>query len=244
MFECFLDASKAFDRVNHSLLFRLLLKRNLRSVVLRLLLSWYKPQTLSVHFNSCYSPPFGVSNGVRQGGTLSLIPFTVYLDELLTRLSKFGIGCHFDSIYAGSFGYADDIALLAPSPSAMRRLLRECELFANITGLIFNASKTQLTYFKSAKSRSLLSRGVFSFFGSPLSFSESVNHLGHILHYTLDDTADISRAMSDLCRKANYLLHVFSKSSPSVKTKIISSHCLSLYSCVNWKISNKQIKAI
>ena len=204
----------------------------------------YKQQTLSIRWSSCYSPPFGVSNGVRQGGVLSPILFTVYLDELLTRLSKLGIGCHFDSIYAGSFGYADDIALLAPSPSAMRRLLKECELFANTTGLTFNASKTQLIYFQRAKSRSFLSRGVFSFFGSPLRFSESVNHLGHILHYTLDDTADISRAMSDLCRKANYLLHVFTKCSPSVKSKIIASHCLSLYGCVHWKISNKQIKAL
>ena len=47
MFGYFLDASKAFDRVNHALLFRFLLKRNLPSVVLRLLLSWYKQQTLS-----------------------------------------------------------------------------------------------------------------------------------------------------------------------------------------------------
>ena len=54
VFRCFLDASKAFDRVNHALLFRLLLKRNLPSVVLRLLLSWYKQQTLSICWNSCY----------------------------------------------------------------------------------------------------------------------------------------------------------------------------------------------
>ena len=137
-----------------------------------------------------------------------------------------------------------EVLLLAPSQSAMRRLLKECELFANTTDLTFNASKTQLLYFQWTKSRSFLSRGVFSFFGSPLRFSESVNHLGHILHYTLDDTADISRALSDLCRKANYLLHVFSKCSPSVKSKIIASHYLSLYGCVHWKISNKQIKAL
>ena len=47
-----------------------------------------------------------------------------------------------------------------------------------------------------------------------------------------------------ICRKAHYLLHVFSKCSPSVKSKIIASHCLSLYGCVHWKISNKQIKAL
>ena len=42
VFGCFLDASKAFDRVNHSLLFEMLLKRNIPTTVLRFLLSWYK----------------------------------------------------------------------------------------------------------------------------------------------------------------------------------------------------------
>ena len=111
----------------------------------------------------------------------------------------------------------------------MRRLLRECELFASTTGLTFNASKTQLIYFQTANYRVLLSSGVFSFFGSPISFSDSVNHLGHILHYTLGNTADISRAISDLCRKANYLLHVFSKCSPSVKSKIIACPSMVVY---------------
>ena len=76
------------------------------------------------------SDPFGVSNGVRQGGVLSPILFTVYLDELLQRLTALGIGCHVGHHYVGSTCYADDIALLAPSSSALRVLLRECEIFA------------------------------------------------------------------------------------------------------------------
>ena len=58
VFGCFLDASKAFDRVNHSLLFEMLLKRNIPTTVLRFLLSWYKEQTL---WNLSYSAPFIVS---------------------------------------------------------------------------------------------------------------------------------------------------------------------------------------
>ena len=83
----FLDASKAFDRVNHKILFQLLLKRNLPVPILRFLLSWYQSQSLSVRWNSTFSTSFGVSNGVRQGGVLSPLLFVVYIDEPLIRLN-------------------------------------------------------------------------------------------------------------------------------------------------------------
>ena len=35
-----------------------------------------------------------VSNGVKQGGVLSPVHFTVYMDELLVRLVKSGCGCY------------------------------------------------------------------------------------------------------------------------------------------------------
>ena len=185
VFGCFLDASKAFDRVNHAHLFDILLKRGLPCTVLRLLMHWYKDQSLSIRWNTCYSQPFSVSNGVRQGGVLSPILFTVYLDELFARLSNLGVGCHFGNSFVGGLGYADDIVLLAPSPSALRMLLRECEVFALQFGLTFNAAKTQLICFQRAKMKTFPPTGVFTFFGTHLTFSERVNHLGHMLHYTL-----------------------------------------------------------
>ena len=85
---------------------------------------------------------------------------------------------------------------------------------------------------------------MFEFVGHPLSFSDNVNHLGHILHYTLEDTSDVTRVISDMCRKANYLLHVFAGCDPLVKTKLIVSHCLSLYGCVLWRFDCKKIKSL
>ena len=90
VFACFLDASKAFDRLNHAILFQLMIDRKLPTAVVRFLLRWYSIQELTVRWNASFSSPINVSNGLRQCGVISPILFTIYIDELLKRLLKSG----------------------------------------------------------------------------------------------------------------------------------------------------------
>ncbi len=77
VFCALLDASKAFDTVDHRLLFQKLLTRNLSTPIVRFLLKWYSSQLLRIRWNDKLSEPFGVTNGVRQGGILSPISYTL-----------------------------------------------------------------------------------------------------------------------------------------------------------------------
>ena len=148
-----------------------------------------------------------MTNGVRQGGVLSPILFTVYIDELLLRLESRGIWNHH---FVGAVCYADDIVLLSPSASGLRSMLNICSDFANRHSLIFNASKTQLVRF------SLLSDSCshFLFDGHQLTLSKSANHLGHILSSNLSDDDDILASQRDMCRKANSMLCIFHPQIP------------------------------
>ena len=137
VFACFLDASKTFDLVRHSLLFKKLLSVGLPDLVVRLLSRWYSSQQLNVRWGKAYSNKFGVSNGVRQGGVLSPILFSIYLDTLIS-LKNTGVGCFGGGQFAGALAYADDIVLMAPSLSALRLMLVCCESFATSHGLLFN----------------------------------------------------------------------------------------------------------
>ena len=65
-------------------------------------------------WNKKLSDKFSVSKGVRQGGVLSLILFTVYIDDLLVELQRKGVGCYWNQHFAGAVCYADDIALYLP----------------------------------------------------------------------------------------------------------------------------------
>ena len=58
---------------------------------------------------------FSVSYGVKQVAVISPILFTAYMDKLFKQLKRNGIGCHVGPVYAGAFGYADDVALVALS---------------------------------------------------------------------------------------------------------------------------------
>ena len=127
VYGCFLDASKAFDLVDHKLLFSYLFNRGLPPTIIRFLMFWYKHQTMSVRWNGVLSESFHVSNGVRQGGVLSPVLFSVYVNGLLCKLKDSGVGCHLGCEFVGSVCYADDLALLAPSPSALRIMLNICE---------------------------------------------------------------------------------------------------------------------
>ena len=91
---CFLDASKAFDRINHDTLFKKLVNRNVPAYIVRLLVFWYSHQQMFVKWGNVTSSVFTVSNGVRQGGVLSLYLFNVYMDGLSTTLNTCQTGCY------------------------------------------------------------------------------------------------------------------------------------------------------
>ena len=141
-------ASKAFNLVDHNILFRKLLERGLPLLVVRFLLSWYSSQECRVRWGSCLSDTFRVSNGVRQGSVLSPLLFAVYLDGLLSELVESGVGCYWKNLFAGCLRYADDIVLLAPCPSALRIMLNICCNYASCYGLEFNTTKSQLICFR------------------------------------------------------------------------------------------------
>ena len=89
---CTIDASKAFDRVNVFVLFNLLRKRNFSPLYLGFLMYSYCNQRMRIRWNSSNSREFLLSNGVKQGGLISPLIFSVYLDVLICELRQVNVG--------------------------------------------------------------------------------------------------------------------------------------------------------
>ena len=136
-----LDASKAFDKVVFDMLFNELIKKNVHPKIIKLLLYMYTNQNCDVQWDGAHSNMFKIVNGVKQGSVISPLLFTLYIDSLFLVLKQLGLGCHVGLTYADAFGYADDIALAAPSLHCLKKMISVCETYANKYSISFSHSK-------------------------------------------------------------------------------------------------------
>ena len=95
--QCALVCSKLSFH-GHTIVLDKLLSRGLPNVMVRFLLSWYQFQRLRTKWNGFTRDAFSVSRGVRQGGVVSPLLFTVYIDDLLKELSQSSVGCYWGNI--------------------------------------------------------------------------------------------------------------------------------------------------
>ena len=119
------------------------MQKSMPSLLVRLLLNMYEKQQVCTEWNGVFSSlSFSVQNGVRQGGVLSPILFTLYMDVLLKRLESSGIGCHIGNHYTGAVAYADDLTLLCPSRMGLQKMLHICEDYGRDYNVSHNSKKT------------------------------------------------------------------------------------------------------
>lgn len=137
---CFLDLSKGFDKINNYLLLLKLMKRGLPVALIKLFNCWFNNSYNQVRFCNFLSEPYKILAGVRQGGVLSPLLFSIYIDDLVKKYKKHG--CCYKGMPASAIVYADDILLLASSISELQRMIDICHRELILLDLMVNPSKT------------------------------------------------------------------------------------------------------
>ena len=245
----FLDATKAFDRVHYCKLFNVLLDRHLPVVFLRLLFTMYTSHSAFVSWNGVLSNEFQIKNGVRQGGILSPILFGIYIDGLLQKLINAKVGCFIGNAFLGVLAYADDLALIAPTPSAMRKLLSICDAYGHEYSVSFNASKSKCIYFNAGvrfgycyDRTDVLPKFMIS--GHSIEYVHKWPHLGHIISSKMSDSDDIIHRRNEMIRQVNDVLCYFGKLDGIIKLKLLYSYGSSFYGSSIWDLTCYEVAAL
>ena len=232
VFSLMLDASKAFDRVAYVKLFRKLIKRGLNPYIIRFLLNMYTQQFIRVKWNGAYSETFNVTNGVRQGGIISPLLFTMYIDDLICKLKFMGIGCHIGRYFCGLLGFADDIMLLCPTLDGLRKMIRICEEYANDHSILFNGSKSKLLIFGEYKNQVNIVVN-----GESVPTCNEATYLGISINTKFDKKYEfVNIGAAKFNRQFNYFNATYKSCYTTVKQNLFMQHCGSLYGSQLWPL--------
>lgn len=202
------------------------------------MLDLYRRQKVRTSWGGTHSTFFDAQNGIRQGSIASPVLFCTYLDSLIEKLRKRGVGCWVGPHFFGALVYADDVAILCPTLSGLQKMVKECELFAEDRDLTFNSQKSVCMKF-TKKQKDVVARIRLS--GSELKWEKNVKYLGNFISCNLGEEMEVNRKRGDLFGRTNSLLGNAAGISPDIKAKLFNSQCCHLYGVEAWSLADRSI---
>ena len=240
-----LDMTSAFDKCRFSILFSLAMEK-LPSIIVRTLIYVYERQYAWVKWGNERSSTFKISNGTRQGSILSPALFALYVQGLLDRLSSLGIGCHIGSTFVGAIAWADDFLLLAPTRTAMQKMLDTASEFSKEVGLEFstdpNPTKSKSkAIFMVGRSRMLKKPAPLLLSGQQLPYVKQATHLGHEFHEDGTMNADTNMRRGIFIGRCLEVQESLSFAAPSDVLGAIKLYCSDLYGGMLTRLDSEQV---
>ena len=218
-----LDCSKAFDTISHYGIFLKLMNRGVPVCFLNLMIYWYLNMKSRCRWEEAFSDYFPVPSGTKQGGVLSPNLFVLYMNDLIKRLRNSGLGCHWLSLFMACIMYADDLCLLAPTRSAMQKLISICVEYCNEFCLSFNATKSKTLLFGKTDPNLITP---LTLNGQKIDFVTNFKYLGCTITSGAKLTFSIAPELSAFYCSANSILRSNLIQNELVQMHFLYSHCV------------------
>ena len=233
----YLDFSKAFDKVDHSILLKKLYAYGIRGNVLAWIKSFLSNRVQTVVINGTHSYPTNVKSGVPQGTVLGPILFLVYINDLHQCINH-SIISHFadDTRILKAIGLSSDVPLLQQD-------LNETISWSNKNKMVLHEDKFELLCHTINKSNALqhlpFSNQFYEYItagGIVISPCDLVKDLGIHITPDLDWSPHINIIADKARRLISWVLSVFKDRSEKTMMTLYNSLIRSRieYCCPLW----------
>lgn len=232
----FVDLSKAFDLVNHFILGKKLIEKNIPSDLILLIMHYLRNQKANVKWQGEQGGYHYIEHGVRQGGVLSPFLFKFYINSVLTSVNSSDIGCTVGLSKLNIMAYADDIVLLANSISDMEHIY---EIFCdNIDKLKLkiNMNKTKCMLYGSKHKRQ--ESNFIQLGPHRLEIVKSYDYLGHIVSNDLRDKLDVEKRINSFYGSFHGIYRSFSALDNNTFMYLFNAYCKPDYGLPLWNGKN------
>ena len=222
---CALDVSKAFDKMNHHGMFIKLMNRRVPVSLLSMLENWFSNCITYVKWSGSCSNSFSLTCGIRQDGVLSPYLFAVYIDDLIVDITKLSIGCVSHFVPVCIVVYADDIILLAPSVTALQRLVTVCDSILQSLDLAINIKKSVCT--RIGPRCNAPCANIVTSDGKSLQWVDSIRYLGVFITRHRIFKCSLHHAKQSFYRSFNAIYGKIGRTaSEEVTLSLIKSKCI------------------
>ena len=142
-----LDQEKAYDKITHPYLWKILEKYGFPPEMINTIKVLYKDAPTSVIINGMISSPFCVARGVRQGDPMSCILFDLGIEPLAANIRASNIR----GIDVPNLGekvkvslFADDTTVVLTEHDSFTELIEITDEWCRVSGAKFNVEKTEI----------------------------------------------------------------------------------------------------
>ena len=185
LFLASLDASKAFDVVDHASLLRRLYHLDIQPVIWSILKHLYDGSQCQVKSRAGLSDPFTLHQGVHQGRVTSTDLYKCYIDPILHRLEENKLGARIGPYYVGAPTCANDIVLAVHNPNQLQEMLSELVIFSERERYKLHSQKSMVLPLCSKSSNNYWKEcSPWSMNDSSIQVSNQIKHLGIVWNST------------------------------------------------------------
>ena len=226
LYLCFLDYTKAFDKVEHDNLFQILEKLDIDGKDLQIIRNLYWDQKAAIRINNDTSEYTSIKRGVRQGCVLSPDLFNIYSEMILRNLEDVE-GIKIGGNNCNNIRYADDTVLMASNEQDLQKMIDIVSKESIKMGLSLNIKKTECMCV--SKSKIIPTCKVY-INREPVKQVNRFHYLGSII------TSD-GRCDEDIKMRIALSKQAFQKMSPVLKNRTISIDTKTrVLKCYVWSI--------
>ena len=143
LYLCFIDYTKAFDKLRHEEIMSILDSLNIDGKDLRIVRNIYWEQTAAMRIGNDLSAFQDIKRGVRQGWVLSPDLFSIY-SEITMRALEGMPGIKVGGYNMNNIRYADDTVRIADNENELQEMLDTVVRESEKKGLSLNKKKTEV----------------------------------------------------------------------------------------------------
>ena len=140
----FVDLKKAYDSVEHWALDRAATKLGFKGKSRELLRMMVRDSQVKVITPYGLTEEIELKRGIKQGCPLSPLLFILFLEPLMKRIERAGLGANIKGTTLGILGFVDDLALVATNEETMKTEWDILSRFCKEWGMTISAEKSAI----------------------------------------------------------------------------------------------------